>query len=154
MRYALERYDQHGFLKAPKLIWLGWLFLAKAWIVFVVAGASRDNGTTILTIVYPDHSMFYLGLIMGLPSIILMWLISLRAPERSWLNRIVSMGKPLTLLMVILQFIQTLYHIYLEHGVFNWANASTLLVLLWFGLYLLKSKSVRDCFSIPLIDKA
>ena len=154
MRYALERYDQHGFLKAPKLIWLGWLFLAKAWVVFVVAGASRDNGTTFLTIVYPDHSMLYLGLIMGLPSIILMWLISLRAPERSWLNRIVSMGKPLTLLMVILQFMQTLYHIYLEHGVFNWANASTLLVLLWFGLYLLKSKSVRDCFSIPLIDKA
>lgn len=153
MRYALERYDQHGFLKAPKLIWLGWLFLAKAWIVFVVAGASRDNGTKILTIVYPDHSMLYLGLIMGLPSIILMWLISLRAPERSWLNRIVSMGKPLTLLMVILQFMQTLYHIYLEHGVFNWANASTLLVLLWFGLYLLKSKSVRDCFSIPPIDK-
>ncbi|MBF4335513.1 DUF2919 domain-containing protein [Vibrio anguillarum] len=154
MRYALERYDQNGFLKAPKLIWLGWLFLAKAWVVFVVAGASRDNGTTILTIVYPDHSMLYLGLIIGLPSIILMWLISLRAPERSWLNRIVSMGKPLTLLMVILQFMQTLYHIYLEHGVFNWANASTLLVLLWFGLYLLKSKSVRDCFSIPLIDKA
>jgi hypothetical protein len=154
MRYALEQYDQHGFLKAPKLIWLGWLFLAKAWIVFVVAGASRDSGTTILTIVYPDHSMLYLGLIMGLPSIILMWLISLRAPERSWVNRIVSVGKPLTLLMVILQFMQTLYHIYLEHGVFNWANASTLLVLLWFGLYLLKSKSVRDCFSIPPIDKA
>ncbi|MEI8671483.1 DUF2919 domain-containing protein [Vibrio sp. SA48] len=153
MRYALDQYDQHGFLRAPKLIWLGWLFLAKAWVVFVVAGASRESGSKILDIVYPDHSMLYLGLAMGLPSIIMMWLVGLRSPERAWVNQIVRRGKLITLVMIVLQFTQTFYHIYLERGLFNWANASTLLILLWFGLYLINSKSVRDCFSIPPLDK-
>ncbi|MFN3017258.1 DUF2919 domain-containing protein [Vibrio coralliilyticus] len=152
MRYTLEQYDKHGFLKAPKWLWLGWLFLAKAWVVFVVAGASRESGAKILNIVYPDHSMLYLGLAMGLPSIALMWMISLRSPERKWISHLVSWGKTITMLAIGGQFVQTLYHVYLEHGAFRWANAATLLFLLWFMLYIYKSRSVRDCFSAPPSD--
>ncbi|NIY84695.1 DUF2919 domain-containing protein [Vibrio hepatarius] len=151
MRYSLEQYDKHGFLKAPKWLWLGWLFMAKAWVVFVVAGASRESGSKILTIVYPDHSMLYLGLVMGLPSIALMWLISLRSPERKWVNWIVSWGKPVTLLTVASQFSQSLYHVYLEHGAFSWVNGMTLVILLWFGIYVLQSRSVRDSLKTPAL---
>lgn len=149
MRYSIEQYDKHGFLKAPSWLWLGWLFLAKAWVVFVVAGASRESGSKILNIVYPDHSMLYLGLVMGLPSIALMWLISLRSPERVWINRSVGLGKWITLVTVASQFAQSLYHVYLLKGAFSWANAVTLLVLLWFGLYVAKSRSVKDSFDNP-----
>ncbi len=125
--------------------------MAKAWVVFVVAGASRESGSKILTIVYPDHSMLYLGLVMGLPSIALMWLISLRSPERKWVNWIVSWGKPVTLLTVASQFSQSLYHVYLEHGAFSWVNGMTLVALLWFGIYVLQSRSVRDSLKTPAL---
>lgn len=125
--------------------------MAKAWVVFVVAGASRESGSKILTIVYPDHSMLYLGLVMGLPSIALMWLISLRSPERKWVNWIVSWGKPVTLLTVASQFSQSLYHVYLEHGAFSWVNGMTLVILLWFGIYVLQSRSVRDSLKTPAL---
>lgn len=146
VRYAIESYDKHGFLKAPKWLWLGWLFLAKAWIVFVVAGASRESGSKILSIVYPDHSMLYLGLAMGVPSILLMWLFGLRSPDREWVNTIVAWGRPLTLLTAIAQFVQTMYHVYLSHGAFTWANGVILLLLLWFMLYIGNSRSVKDSF--------
>lgn len=149
MRYSFEQYDKHGFLKSPKWLWLGWLFMAKAWVVFVVAGASRESGSKILNIVYPDHSMLYLGLVMGIPSIILMWLVSLRSPDRRWVNRVVGWGKVITLLTVISQFGQSLYHVYLEHGAFSWANGSTMVVLLWFVIYVLKSQSVSDSLRAP-----
>jgi len=72
VRYSIEQYDANGFLKAPKWLWL------------VMAGASRDSGPKILGLIYPDHSMLYLGLAMGVPSIAMMWLVGLRHPDRRW----------------------------------------------------------------------
>ena len=125
------------------------MLLAKAWVVFVVAGASRDSGSTILSYVYPAHDMLYLGLIMGIPSIALMWLVSLRTPERRWINVLVSWGKPITLLTAVSQLVQSVYHVYLQAGAFSWINGLIMLMLLWFCIYVYKSKTVRDCFKIP-----
>ncbi|ROV58796.1 DUF2919 domain-containing protein [Vibrio ponticus] len=148
MQYSLEQYDKNGFLHAPKWLWLGWMLLAKAWVVFVVAGVSRDSGNTILSYVYPDHQMLYLGLAMGLPSIALMWLISLRSPERRWASAFVAWGKPITLITAISQLMQSAYHVYLQAGEFSWANGVIMLVLLWFIIYVSQSKTVRDCFKL------
>lgn len=123
--------------------------MAKAWVVFVVAGASRDSGSKILSIVYPDHSMLYFGLAMGIPSILLMWIVSLRSPERNWLNRIVSWGRSITLVTASAQLAQSLYHVYLTHGAFSWTNGAVMLLLLWFIIYVAKSRSVRDSFHNP-----
>ncbi|KAB1455025.1 DUF2919 domain-containing protein [Vibrio panuliri] len=148
MLYSIEQYDKNGNLHAPKWLWLGWMLLAKAWVVFIVAGVSRDSGNTILSYVYPDHNMLYLGLVMGLPSIALMWLISLRSPERRWAGKLVSWGKPITLLTTLSQLTQSLYHVYLQAGEFSWANGVIMLVLLWFAIYVHRSKTVRDCFKL------
>lgn len=149
MRYAIEQYDKHGFLKAPNLLWLSWLFLAKAWIVFVVAGASRESGSKILSIVYPDHTMLYLGLAMGVPSILLMWLIGLRNPDRAWVNKVVAWGRSITLITAAAQLSQSLYHVYLMRGTFSWTNGVEMLLLLWLILYIGNSRSVRDSFQAP-----
>lgn len=147
MRYSLEQYDKHGFLKAPLWLWLGWLFLAKAWVIFILAGASRENGAQILDILYPDHQLFYFDLFMGLPSLMLMWAIGLRSPDRPWLNKAIGITRLLTLAIAAGQFTQTIYHVYLEHGAFRWSNAVTLIILLWFMLYTYKSRHVRDCLA-------
>ncbi|WGV99558.1 DUF2919 domain-containing protein [Vibrio sp. YMD68] len=151
VRYSVEQHDKHGFLKAPVWLWLGWMLLAKAWIVFIVAGASRESGAKILGIVYPDQATLYLGLAVGLPSIIFMWLIGLRNTERKWINAIVSWGRFITLMTVFLQIAQTVFHIHLEHGAFNWANGITLMLLLWLAIYLMKSRRVRDCLTTPVL---
>lgn len=146
MRYSFEHYDTHGYLKASLWLWLGWLFLARAWVVLVLAGVSREHGPTILSLIYPDTQMLYVGLVAGLPSMILMWLIHLRHIKRWYVWLWVAWGRTLTLLTLVIQGGQTLYHIYLQHGVFQWANALTLLILLWFFLYLARSQRVKDCF--------
>ncbi|MCG3721580.1 DUF2919 domain-containing protein [Vibrio cincinnatiensis] len=146
MRYSFEHYDSHGYLKASLWLWLGWLFLARAWVVFVVAGVSRENGPTILRFIYPDTQMLYLGLVAGIPSLLLMWLIHLRHIKRWYVWIWVGWGRTLTLLTLAVQWLQTLYHVYLQHGAFQWANALTLLILLWFFLYLARSQRVKDCF--------
>ncbi|WP_158119910.1 DUF2919 domain-containing protein [Vibrio metoecus] len=153
MRYSLEQYDSQGFLKAPLWLWLGWLFLIRAWVMFVMAGVSREHGSRLLSLIYPDHSLLYVGLAMGVPILSLMWLITLRNSQRGWVNRIVAQGRAMTLLTVIGQAIQTAFHVYLQLGAFHWANALTLVLLLWFGIYLVQSRHVKDSLQIPVLDK-
>ncbi|MGR5254213.1 DUF2919 domain-containing protein [Vibrio astriarenae] len=141
----MDQYTDHGFLKAPILLMLGWFFLARAWVVFIVAGASREDGAKILEWVYPDSQMLKVGMLLGLPSLVFMWLIALRNQERKTINRIVSVAKPVTFLMILIQSAQTGYHIVLERGVFSWSHGVTLVIMLWFGLYVMKSKTVVDC---------
>lgn len=154
VRYAIEHYDQHGFLKAPKWLWLGWFFLARAWIVFVVAGASRESGSEILTIVYPNQTGLYLGLLMGLPTIALMWLYGLRSPERTWLTRVLYYGRPLTLVIAVAQWLQWAYQVYLHHGAFSWTPGGIGLLLTWLIIYLVNSRSVKDCFQLGVENES
>ena len=149
MRYGIEQYDQHGFLKAPIWLWLGCAFLIRAWVVFVVAGASRQEGSQILQYVYPNHTMLYLGLMMGLPVVLGMWLLGLRTSESHRINYLVSFFRGTSLIVVGLQLLHTVYLIRLEHWQFSWANAITLVLLVWFAIYLVNSRDVKDCLSAP-----
>ncbi len=77
-----------------------------------------------------------------------MWLITLRSSQRQWVNQIVAQGRAISLFFVIAQFVQTAFHVYLQLG-FHRANALTLLLLLWFGIYLVQSRHVRDSLNAP-----
>lgn len=151
MRYSIEEYDSEGFLKAPKWLWFGWLFLAKAWVVFIVAGASRDSGAELLEIIYPIRSTLYIGLILGFPAIVLMWLLGLRKSERSRICTLLSYGKWITIITVSLQLLLVGYQTYLDNVQFSWANSLSLLGLVWLLIYISKSRRVQDCFQSPLL---
>lgn len=47
-------YDAHGRLRLPLLFWLVLLLQARTWVLFVIAGASREQGTALLNLFYPD----------------------------------------------------------------------------------------------------
>ncbi len=151
MRYSIEEYDDEGFLKAPKWLVLGWLFLAKAWIIFIVAGVSREAGSELLAMIYPVHATLYIGLIAGLPVLILSWSISLRKPQRKWLCKLLNYGKGITQVAIWAQLVVVIYQIYLESARFSWANGITLLGLFWLLLYVSRSRRVKDCFCSPLM---
>lgn len=148
MRYPIEDYDKHGYLKAPIWLWLGWIFLAKAWVVFVVAGVSRESGSKLLEIIYPVKDTLYLGLAIGLPSILLMWLIGFRNPDRIWINRFISWGRGLTLLLIVGHLGLVIYQITLDKGVFSWSHSITAVLLIWFFLFVWKSRRLKECLKI------
>lgn len=133
MRYSIEQYDSQGFLKAPIWLWLGWLFLNRAWVMFVMAGVSREQGSHLLSLIYPDHSLLYVGLAMGAPALALMWLITLRSSQRQWVNQIVAQGRAISLFVVIGQFVQTAFHVYLQAGGFSLGQRidPTLITVVW-----------------------
>lgn len=62
-------YDVHGRIRLPFLFWCVLLLQARTWVLFVVAGASRDQGNTLLNLFYPDHDNFWLGLLPGVPAV-------------------------------------------------------------------------------------
>ncbi|SJL82327.1 DUF2919 domain-containing protein [Vibrio palustris] len=149
MRYSLEDYDQHGFLKTPIWLWLTWFWLSKAWLVFVMAGATRHNGVDILAFCYPQRSHFYAELALGLPAVIMMWCLHLRHPERvimtQWIHRLT---RKVTLLSLIAQASLGVYYVILQHGKFEWFNGISLLFLLWMVLYVCNSRRLSVCFQM------
>lgn len=65
-----DDYNQHGQLKLPMLFWFVLLFQARTWVLFVAAGASRQQGAALLALFYPDSEAFWVGLLPGIPAVI------------------------------------------------------------------------------------
>ncbi|MEL5953159.1 DUF2919 family protein, partial [Klebsiella pneumoniae] len=56
--------------RLPFLFWLVLLLQARTWVLFVIAGSSREQGTALLNLFYPDHDNFWLGLLPGIPAVL------------------------------------------------------------------------------------
>lgn len=63
-------FDAQGRLRLPFLFWCVLLLQARTWVLFLMAGASRDQGDTLLNLFYPDHNLFWLGLLPGVPAVL------------------------------------------------------------------------------------
>ncbi|HDG1709031.1 DUF2919 domain-containing protein [Kluyvera ascorbata] len=63
-------YDPQGRLRLPFLFWCLLLLQARTWVLFLMAGASRDQGDALLNLFYPDHSLFWIGLLPGVPAVL------------------------------------------------------------------------------------
>lgn len=66
--YQPEEYDAKGQLRLPFLFWLILLLQARTWLLLVMAGASRQQGSALLALFYPDRQSFGLGLALGIPA--------------------------------------------------------------------------------------
>lgn len=51
-------FDTHGRLRLPFLFWCVLLLQARTWVLFLMAGASRQQGDALLNLFYPDHDNF------------------------------------------------------------------------------------------------
>ncbi|WP_261815723.1 DUF2919 domain-containing protein [Vibrio gallicus] len=149
MRYFIEDYDKHGYLKAPIWLWVGLAFLARGWVAFVMAAATRDKGSEILGLLYPSVSHLYLMMWLGLPSIVIMWFIGLRTPERPWIAKVVRIGRWVVLATAFIQIVIELQAVVLRHGQFSWGSAVSIVGLSWIIIYLFNSHRVKECFKTP-----
>jgi hypothetical protein len=70
IEFSPADYDGHGRLRLPLLFWCVLLLQARTWVLFVMAGASREQGDALLTLFYPDHDNFWWGLLPGVPAVL------------------------------------------------------------------------------------
>ncbi|WP_393948166.1 DUF2919 domain-containing protein [Kluyvera intermedia] len=67
--FSPDDFDPQGRLRLPFLFWCLLLLQARTWVLFLMAGASRDQGDALLNLFYPDHSLFWIGLLPGAPAV-------------------------------------------------------------------------------------
>ncbi|MRS14752.1 DUF2919 family protein [Enterobacteriaceae bacterium RIT691] len=139
--FPLSVYDPHGRLKLPFLFWCVLLLQARTWVLFVMAAASRQQGDTLLTLFYPDHDNFWLGLLPGIPAVIA-FLISGRRDKlpRCW--ALIRWG------LIVAQLILLLWQplLWLQGDELSGPGV-TLVVLDAFALcWLLTNRRLRACF--------
>nr|WP_318385095.1 DUF2919 domain-containing protein [uncultured Enterobacter sp.] len=134
-------FDGHGRLRLPLMFWCVLLLQARTWVLFVVAGASRDQGDALLNLFYPDHDNFWYGLLPGVPAVLAFIFSGRRhAFPRVW--------RALRWLLILAQLILLCWHPVL------WLNgepvtgvALALLIIDAFALYwLLTNARLRACF--------
>lgn len=68
MLFTPDDYDSKGQLRLPLLFWFILLLQARTWVLFIMAGASRQQGTQLLELFYPDRNIFWLGMALGIPA--------------------------------------------------------------------------------------
>lgn len=68
--FIASDFDTHGRLRLPFLFWCVLLLQARTWVLFLMAGASRQQGDALLNLFYPDHDNFWLGLLPGIPAVL------------------------------------------------------------------------------------
>ena len=62
-----DDYNDHGMLRLPLWFWTILMLQARTWLLFVMAGASRQQGNDLLSLFYPDRQSFWSGMLLGLP---------------------------------------------------------------------------------------
>ncbi len=67
-RFSPDDYDQHGALRLPLGFWAVLILQARTWLLFVMAGVSREQGESLLALFYPDTQRFWYGMLLGLPA--------------------------------------------------------------------------------------
>jgi hypothetical protein len=77
-------FDAHGRLRLPFLFWCVLLLQARTWVLFLMAGASRQQGDALLNLFYPDHDNFWLGLLPGVPAVLAFISAGIGSASRLW----------------------------------------------------------------------
>lgn len=67
---AVYDVDDPEHSRLPFLLWVILLFQARAWLLLIMAGASRQQGDQLLSLLVPDNQTLYIGLLIGLPALL------------------------------------------------------------------------------------
>ncbi|OOE70221.1 hypothetical protein BZG14_00720 [Salinivibrio sp. IB282] len=143
---TFDHFDDKGYIKAPQIAVLCLLLLSRAWWLLAMAGVSREQGSELLALVYPDTSAFYLSLVIGLVSLALLLLVGNcdKAPE--WLTQHWHLGYWWVWLLWTWEAYQVAHTLTMTGGRFDWLLALHGLWLVWASLYWLRSRRVKRFF--------
>lgn len=151
MMYQSPDYlDKHGNAKPNLFFWISCFFLARAWTVFVIAGVSREQGSDLLSLFYPDRDALYVGLAAGFPAVILLLLAGNLHRYPAIFSRIWHWGRVFLIFAFSCDLLMQMEHLVIDQWRFNWSSASTLLIAFWLIIYLFKSRRTQFLFETPI----
>lgn len=139
--FSPAHYDPQGRLRLPFLFWCLLLLQARTWGLFLMAGASRDQGDALLNLFYPDHSLFWIGLLPGVPAV-LAFLLSGRRHVYPRLWRLLHPA------LVVAQLILLLWQpwLWLNGEALSGVGLSLFVLDIYALWWLLSNRRLRACF--------
>ena len=140
--FSPDDYDSHGVLRLPLWFWGVLILQARTWLLFVMAGASRQQGESMLALFYPDTRSFWYGMALGLPAALAFLLSGRRA---QW-PRLWRAWRWVLLLSLLAALGGSLAGVWQEEGAPLLDGVLALLDALALG-YLLINHRLRACFS-------
>ena len=143
--YPEHRYDDHGQLRPPLWFWPIALLLTRSVWLFLMAGVTRESGSAILTLFYPDKLTLYVSLLTDVPAMLVLLACGGTHRQthsaRAWLRR---HSRALLLCSTASGLVMQLHSLNLQQWSFNWPTALVLIASLWARWYLLRSRQLRD----------
>lgn len=140
--YHPDEYDNHGQLRLPWLFWTIVVLQAKTWALFIIAGASRETGNTLLTLFYPSIDDFWFGMSLGLPAVFLF----LVAGRRHHWPKVWQMSRFLLPSMLLGDLLMLSKQAITKPADFALPNATLLMITVWALIYVLRSKRLAAAF--------
>jgi len=137
-----DDYNNHGMLRLPLWFWTILILQARTWLIFILAGASRQEGNELLALFYPDQHAFWYGMLLGLPPA----LIFVMSGRRHLIPRIWQAGYWLLLAGMFVAFALQALGLWQTSG--SLSVVDIILALLDAGAlaYWLLSRRLRACF--------
>ena len=143
--YPEHRYDDHGQLRPPLWFWPIALLLTRSVWLFLMAGVTRESGSAILTLFYPDKLTLYISPLTDVPAMLALLACGGTHRQthsaRAWLRR---HSRALLLCSTASGLVMQLHSLNLQQWSFNWPTALVLIASLWALWYLLRSRQLRD----------
>ena len=143
--YPEHRYDDHGQLRPPLWFWPIALLLTRSVWLFMMAGVTREHGSEILTLFYPDKMSLYIGLLTDVPAMLALLACGGTHRQthsaRAWLRR---HSRGLLLCSTLSGLTMQLHSLNLQKWSFSWPTALVLIGSLWALWYLLRSRQIRE----------
>lgn len=143
--YPEHRYDDHGQLRPPLWFWPIALLLTRSVWLFLMAGVTRESGSAILTLFYPDKMSLYLGLLTDVPAMLALLACGGTYQQTQGIRaRLRRHSRGLLLCSTASGLVMQLHSLNLQAWSFSWPTALVLVASLWALWYLLKSRQLRD----------
>lgn len=143
IEFSPSAYDGHGRLRLPLLFWCVLLLQARTWVLFVMAGASRQQGDSLLNLFYPDRDNFWLGLLPGVPAVVAFLLSGRRHQSpRLW----AAMRWVLIAAQLVLLVWQPL--LWLQGEPLSGIGLALVVMDIFALWWLLSNRRLRACFSL------
>lgn len=141
--YPLHYYDKDGYLKPPKVFYISIIYLLRGYIIVALASSYGTDTSALLGIFYPQITLLYMHLVIGLPALLAFLLLTarftLREQQRLWPLKCI---KPLLLIALLLDIVLHVYIAKLQYWQFDWVLGMQLLLSLFLIMFNLKKSFI------------
>ncbi|WP_354624475.1 DUF2919 domain-containing protein [Psychromonas sp. MME2] len=144
--FPLQYYTESGNLKPPIYFYITLFFIARTWALLIISLTSRETGTTLLAIFYPEKTHFYLGLLTGFIALMLFLLAGRDHDKHKYLSLLWQNSYPLLMVSLLCDLALQIYYLSLHHYQYSLTASIQLVAILWLFLYCLTSKHLRASF--------